>query len=157
MVKCYDYEMENVNTEKLDKFCQENGVKFVVLFGSRAKEARGEKALVREDSDFDIAVLTLPEKNIGKNMDNYNNILFGLCNIMNIPDYKMDLTNLNNADPFLKYQIYSNDLLLYGDKREYKSFKLFAIREYMDMSDLRSFEYHMVLKRQKLLNEKLHA
>src|SRR3989338_5446379 len=115
------------NQAKLAQFAKENGIKLVVLFGSRAKSAKGEKTVIREDSDFDIAVLTVQGKNIKKSMDNYNNILFGLCNVLNIPDYKMDLTNLNNADPFLKFQIFSNDILLYGDEREYRSLKLFSI------------------------------
>ena len=146
-----------VNQAKLAQFAKENGIKLVVLFGSRAKSAKGEKTVIREDSDFDIAVLTTPEKNIRKSMNNYNDILFGLCDALNIPDYKMDLTNLNNADPFLKFQIFSNDILLYGDEREYRSFKLFSIREYFDMSDLRSFQKNMVLKRQKLIGEKIYA
>lgn len=147
----------NIDTEKLNKFCQENGIKFVVLFGSRAKEMRGEKAFIREDSDFDVAVLTTPEKNIRSSMDNYNNALFGLSKILNMPDYKMDLTNLNGADPFLKYQIFSNDVLIYGDEKQYNSFKLFSIREYLDIKDLLSLQKNMVLKRQKLLAEKIYA
>lgn len=143
-------EITNNQREKLNKFAQENGIKFVVLFGSLAKSQP------RESSDYDIAVLTTSEKNI-KNLDNYNNVLFSLSEILNIPDYKTDLTNLNGANPFLKYQIVSGSILLYGDKNKYKSFQSFSIREYLDMSDLRSLERNMILKRQKLLAEKIYA
>ena len=149
--------MRDIDKEKLNTFCKENNIRFVVLFGSRAKDERGEKVLIRENSDFDVAVLTEPGKDIKSSLDNYNNILFGLCNILNIPDYKMDLTNLNNADPFLKYEVCSNDVLLYGDEGQYRSFKLLAIREYLDMNDLHAFQHSMILRRQKLLTEKIYA
>lgn len=142
--------IDEKTTEKLGQFAKEAGIKFIVLFGSQTK------GLVQKDSDFDIAVLTAPEKNI-KELDNYNNVLFGLSKILNIPDYKMDLTNLNNANPFLKYQIVSEGNLLYGDENKFKSYKLFSIREYMDMSDLRSLEKNMILKRQKLLSDLIYV
>ena len=49
--------MNLANQAKLAQFAKENGIKLVVLFGSRAKSAKGEKTVIREDSDFDIAFL----------------------------------------------------------------------------------------------------
>lgn len=145
----------NINMGKLNKFCEENGIKFVVLFGSRAKEIRNEKALIREDSDFDIAVLTLPEKNIRNSIDNYTNVLFGLSEILNIPDYKMDLTNLNNANILLRYEITSTGELLYGDKIEFEELKAFAFRDYIDAQPLFNLESFLIYKRQNLIAEAL--
>lgn len=133
--------------EQLNKFAQENGIKFIVLFGSRAKEAP-----VREDSDYDIAVLTVPEKNIEKSMDNYNNVLFGLSKILNIPDYKTDLTNLNNANILLKYHITSSGILLYGNKINFEELKSDAYRDYVDARPLFNLERILIYKKQKILS-----
>ena len=145
----------NIDTVKLNKFCIENGIKFVVLFGSRAKEARGEKVLIREDSDFDVAVLTSDGKNIRDGMDSYNNIMFGLSEIFNIPDFKMDLTNLNNANILLRYEITSQGKLLYGDTTEYEELKAFAFRDYIDARPLFDLEDFLIQKRQNLIAKAL--
>lgn len=145
----------NVDTEKLNNFCRENGIKFVVLFGSRAKEARGEKVSIREDSDFDIAVMTSAEKNIMNSIDNYNSILFGLLKILDIPDFKMDLTNLNNANILLRYEVTATGKLLYGDATEYEELKAFAFRDYVDARPLFDLEDLLVSRRQNLIAEAL--
>lgn len=141
----------NIDTEKLNKFCRENGVNFVVLFGSRAKEAKGEAVLIREDSDFDIAVLTSDDKNIGSSADNYTKLLIGLSDILNIPDFKMDLTNLNDANILLRYEITSAGKLLYGDTTEYEELKAFAFRDYIDARPLFDLEDLLIHKRQNLI------
>lgn len=132
---------------KLAGFAEQNGVKFVVLFGSQAEK------ISEKESDFDVAVLTTPEKNIRESMENYNNILFGLSKILNIQDYKTDLTNLNNANILLKYEIVLKGQLLHGDELDYLEFKSAAIREYMDAGRLFDLESLLIKKRQDLLAE----
>lgn len=132
--------------EQLNKFAEENGVKFVVLFGSRVKSHP------REDSDYDIAVLTAPEKNIKTSLDNYNNVLFGLSEILNIPDYNLDLTNLNNANILLKYYITSSGILLCGNEIDFEELKADAYRDYMDARPLFNLERILIYKKQKILS-----
>src|SRR3990167_1412903 len=136
---------------QLKKFAKENGIKYIVLFGSRAKNGR---AAIRMDSDFDIAVLTMPEKNI-KNFDDYNTVLFGLAKILGIPDHQIDLTNLNEANILLRYEITSKGKLLYGDADEYENYKGFAFRDYIDAKPLFELESLLVQKRQTLIKRAL--
>lgn len=138
--------IDEKTTEKLGQFAKEAGIKFIVLFGSQTK------GLVQKDSDFDIAVLTAPEKNI-KELDNYNNVLFGLSKILNIPDYKMDLTNLNSANILLRYEIASGGKLLYGNAEEYEEYKAFAFRDYIDAKSLFELENLLIYKRQTFIKE----
>ena len=86
-------------------------------------------------------------------MDNYNNILLGLCDILDIPDYKMDLTNLNNANILLKYHITSTGVLLYGNQINFEELKADAFRDYMDAKPLFNLERFLIDKKQKLLTE----
>ena len=140
-------EINQNQQEQLSLFAQKNGIKFVVLFGSQAKEN------AREDSDFDIAVLTTPEKDIKANMDNYNNILFGLSEILKIPDYKTDLTNLNRANILLGHEVVFGGKLIYGNENEYEEFKAFVFREYIDAKPLFDLEDFLVRKKLNLLKQ----
>lgn len=135
--------------EKLDEFVQKSGIKLIVLFGSRVKEDRNR---AHSESDFDIAVLTVPEKNI-KSFDQYSAVLYGLVKILDIPDHQIDLTNLNEADILLRYEITSKGRLLYGDAEEYEDYKAFAFREYIDAKPLFDLESLLVQKRQALIKQ----
>ena len=46
----------NINHKQIKIFAVEQGIKFLILFGSQAKKH------VTENSDFDIAILTTNEK-----------------------------------------------------------------------------------------------
>ncbi|MCR4284382.1 MAG: nucleotidyltransferase domain-containing protein [Parcubacteria group bacterium] len=132
---------------KLADFAEANGIKFIVLFGSQSRKTS------KKDSDFDIAVLTTPEKSIFESLENYNNLLFGLSAILEIPDYKFDLTDLNNANILLRYEIVSSGQLLFGDEIDYLEFKSFATREYIDAKRLFDLEDFLIKKKQRLLSE----
>ena len=135
-----------IDKEKLIKYAQEKGIKFIILFGSQAiGDGRG-------DSDFDVAVLTKKENNISE-LDNYNNVIDLLTTVLNIPDYKIDLTNLNKANPFLRYEVISSGTLLHGDEDEYAAYKAFAFKDYIDSRPLFELEKFLIEKRQRLLKE----
>jgi predicted nucleotidyltransferase len=137
-----------VNKEKLKKYAPEKGIKFIILFGSQAT------GNVLEESDFDLAVLTTKEKSIST-LDNYNDVLDFLKGVLEISDYKIDLTNLNKANPFLRYEVISSGILLYGDEDEYAGYRAFAFKEYIDSRSLFDLEKFLVKKRQRLLRELL--
>ncbi len=140
----------NINHKKIKIFAVEQGIKFIILFGSQAKKH------VTENSDFDIAILTANGKGLEK-LEGYTNILFNLSEILSIPDYKIDLTNLDKADPLLRHEIVLNGLLIYGDETEYASFKTFVLREFIETENLRLLEKKLIFKRQKLLEKIIYA
>jgi predicted nucleotidyltransferase len=140
-----------INHKKLEKEAQKLGIRMVILFGSQACDK------ARPDSDYDIAVLTSSEKNIGDNLDNYNAVLTFLCDVFKIREDKADITNLNNSSPFLSYEIARNSRLIYGDESMFASFKASAMREYIATKDLRDLEEILIHKRQNLLAKKIYA
>ncbi len=137
--------MRKMDEEQIKKKAAELGIKMVVLFGSRAS---GKE---REDSDYDVAVLTTPEKNIKKNMKYYTKILFFLSDALGIPDEKIDLTNLNNANLLLAHQIFSEGRLLYGSRNLFDEERAVSYRNYIDARPLFDLENIIIHKRQKLL------
>jgi len=137
-----------VDRERIGKYAFEKGIKFIILFGSQAVGDR------HENSDFDVAVLTTREKNLSV-LKNYSEILDFLSNILGIPDYRIDLTNLNKANPFLKYEVVSSGKLLYGDEDEYADYRAGAFKDYIDSQSLFHLEKYLIKKRQNLLGELL--
>jgi predicted nucleotidyltransferase len=137
-----------VDREKIEKYAFEKGIKFIILFGSQALGNR------RENSDFDVAVLTTREKNISV-LENYSEILDFLSKTLGIPDYRIDLTNLNKANPFLKYEVVCSGKLLYGDEDEYADYRAGAFKDYIDSQPLFHLEKYLIKKRQNLLGELL--
>jgi predicted nucleotidyltransferase len=137
-----------VDRERIEKYAFEKGIKFIILFGSQAVGDR------HENSDFDVAVLTTREKNLSV-LKNYSEILDFLSNILGIPDYRIDLTNLNKANPFLKYEVVSSGKLLCGDEDEYADYRAGAFKDYIDSQPLFHLEKYLIKKRQNLLGELL--
>lgn len=140
-----------INHKKLEKEAQKLGIKMVILFGSQAC------GKARADSDYDLAVLTSSEKNIGESLDNYNTVLTFLCDVFKIREDEADITNLNNSSPFLNYEIARNSQLIYGDESRFASFEASAMREYIATKDLRDLEEVLIYKRQNLLAKKIYA
>jgi len=134
-----------INKEKLD-LASSKGIELIVLFGSRVEKS------ATAQSDYDIAVLTEAEKNIGE-LSNYSNILLFLRQALNIPDYKIDLTNINNANPLLLREIFSQGKLLYGNPNIFAEYRAFAFREYLDAQSLFELEHYMIEKRHKMLKQ----
>ena len=137
-----------VDKERIEKYAFEQGIRFIVLFGSQAVGNRGE------NSDYDMAVLTTKEKNISV-LEDYSEILDFLSKVLDIPDYRIDLTNLNKANPFLKYEVISSGKLLYGNEDEYADYRAGAFKEYIDSQPLFHLEKYLIKKRQSLLGELL--
>lgn len=134
-----------INPEKL-KEAESKGIELIILFGSQANNKASE------ESDYDIAVLTASEKNIA-DLDNYTDILFFITDALKIPGQKIDLTNINEANPLLRYNIFQKGKLLYGESIRFSEEKAFAFREYIDARPLLDLEYYLLKKRQRMFKQ----
>ncbi len=134
---------------QISEFTAKYRIKFVVLFGSRAKEN------ARNDSDFDVAVAFNSGRSIFDNTNLYSEILENFSKIFNVKEDRVDLTDLNRANILLRYDITSGGELLYGDEDDYAQFKAFAFREYIDAKPLFDLENYLINKRQRLIGEVL--
>jgi uncharacterized protein len=134
-----------IDSKKLKK-ADSMGIKLIILFGSQAQKR------ARSESDYDIAVLTDDHNNI-RDFDNYSKILFFLREALNIPDYKIDLTNINEANPLLLHEIFSKNELIYGNQNVFDEYRAFAFRTYIDARPLLELESFLIKKRQLFLNK----
>lgn len=140
-----------IKTQELNKYTREKGIKFIVLFGSRAAET------ARDDSDFDIAVYLKGNRSVFGDLSSgeYSEMLDKFSEFFGINPDKTDLTDLNSANILLRREITSSGKLLYGDKNEYEQYKAFAFRDYIDAKPLFDLESLLINKRQKFLQETL--
>jgi len=67
-------------------------------------------------------------------------------------DRDLDLKTLHRVDPFFRYEVVRNGLLLYGDPTAYEEYKLSAHRAHDDAQPLRELERTLINKYQQHLN-----
>lgn len=128
---------------KLASVARKYGLRFVILHGSYAT-GRPHKG-----SDLDIALLGRQELGGRKYLNLYGEVadIFG-----DNPRRDLDLKMLNRVDPFFRYQVVRDGVLLYGDQSKYEEYKLFAYRAYEDARPLLELERVLSRKYQKHLN-----
>jgi len=139
--------MEN-RTEIINKLkaavagiAKKRDLKMVILYGSLAK------GKTKPDSDVDIAVL-------GNNlltMDNIIEIIDDFSAELAIND--IDVKSLHRVDPLFRYQVTKDGILLYGNERDFMSFKIYAFRDYVDSASLFRLKEFLVKKRLRLTSK----
>lgn len=110
--------------EKIRKLAIKRDLKFVILYGSRAKNIQNI------DSDIDIAVLGNKEI-IFDDIIELNNEFSDIFQVKEI-----DVKSLHNVGPLFRYQVMSSSILLYGSMHDYNSFRAYAFRDYCDSKSL---------------------
>jgi predicted nucleotidyltransferase len=109
------------------QFCQNNNIILAILHGSRATDS------ARDDSDFDLALLL----NYDFKMDALEagalkrSLLHKLIQFLS--SSRVDLTILNTASKYFKYEVTQKGLLLFEAEEEaYARFVSFVIRSLSD-------------------------
>ncbi|MEK7621979.1 MAG: nucleotidyltransferase domain-containing protein [Patescibacteria group bacterium] len=131
--------------EKLEKLATENDLRFIVLFGSQASGAANKQ------SDYDVALMSRHPQPLYANFNRFTQILDRLSNALQVPEQKLDLTDLHNEDILLRYQIVLDGELLVGDIDDYENFRVFTVREYQGAVRLRELATAVIKRRQELL------
>lgn len=131
------------------KFAEKYGIKFIILFGSQAKETS------KKESDFDIAISLNDGHSIFDDSKLYSELLENFSHVFNVKEDKIDLTDLNSANILLRYDVASGGKLLYGDENNFAQYQAFAFREYIDAKPLFNLEDYLINKRQRLIGEAL--
>jgi len=107
---------QKVNIEEIaEKF----KLKLVLIFGSFASGRQ------RRESDLDIAIFGLKRVSFDEEIK----IASELSQIFH---KNIDLSVLNTANPLLVFQVSKNSILLYGDKKDFLKFKMYAYSNYID-------------------------
>ena len=126
--------LENTQKEKIEKIAQKDNLKFVILYGSQARQRS------MPESDLDLAILG--EKEMG-----FKEILLLFPQFSELfPGQELDIKSLHHVDPLFRYLVVRDGILLYGNKIDYLEFKAYAFRDYRESASL----FHL----QEILNQK---
>jgi len=127
--------------EKINKIGKKYNLKLAVIYGSFAKGKN------RQTSDLDIAVLgerELDFKTILELYSEFSDVFRGK---------EIDIKSLHRVDPFFRYQVMRDSILIYGKSLEYHNFKAYAFQAYMDSKNLLRLEQIMSQKTISYLRE----
>src|SRR3989338_7393893 len=139
--------MLKFDKEKLNDFAKKADIKRIVVFGSRGLKT------AKDESDFDIAVSLKNGKSIFDELGKYSEMLEDFAKIFSANEDKIDLTDLNNANILLRYEITKGGVLLFGDSQDYEEFKAFSFRDYVDAKPLFDLEDKIIKKRLSFIKE----
>lgn len=130
--------------EKLNKIFEENDVVLVYLFGSRVRE----KGRIHRFSDFDFGVLLEKKMRTDEYFDKGLKIAAEIGRILKT-DY-VDVIILNQAKPFLKYQVVSSGKPVFIKNRGVQIlFENQVMKEYQDTKHILETSLRTMVKRIK--------
>ncbi len=132
---------------KIKEIGKKFNLKLMILHGSYAK------GNYREESDLDIAVLGQAPIAFGELLEIQETLadVFG-----DNQQRELDLKSLHGIDPFFRFQIMKDGVLLYGDRHDFITFKVYAIRAHQENLALYRLKEILLKKRQEHL-KKLHV
>jgi len=115
--------------------CEKEDCVYALLFGSMAR------GMTKEYSDIDMAI------KFKKDDDYLNKILKIMSNLSIKLNIDVDVIALNIADTIIKYEIYSNGVLIFcRDYNEYMDDYINAIDEYLDFEHVFNKFYEKIVK-----------
>jgi uncharacterized protein len=139
----YNKTMNSIR-QSIEQLCQENRIRLLYVFGSRAMEMlallNGEqKTFSVTPSDVDLAVLTDAKLTAAEKV----RLTLALEKIFNVE--RVDLVTLAEADPFLAANIIRGELLYALDPHEADEYELYVLRRAGDLADLERERMALIL------------
>ncbi len=132
---------------KLNELAEKYYLNLMILFGS---QVRKQPHQLHQESDFDVAYLSK------KDLSGKEIIAFD-CDLIDVFNSdRVDLTDLRNANPFLRQEIAKNSQLLFGEEIDYLNFKAFAFKDYINHKSLFDLGSILIRRKHELLREKIY-
>ena len=134
----------NSPRQSIEQLCQENQIRLLYVFGSRAMEVlallKGEQeALSDAPGDVDLAVLTEAKPTAAEKV----RVTLALEQIFNVE--RVDLVALAEADPFLAANVIRGERLYALDPYEADEYELYILRRAGDLADLERERMALIL------------
>jgi predicted nucleotidyltransferase len=122
-------ELDTYRKQQLDSIRQKYKIRIILAFGSRIG------GIVHQDSDLDLGVFYEEEP---KPLD----VDVELQKVFS--DYKVDLVDLNRADPLLLNEINKQCRLLSGVETDYHNFRIHAFHRYQDHNPICNWKHKSI-------------
>jgi predicted nucleotidyltransferase len=108
----------------------------IISFGSRIN------GRTNTNSDYDFGVLG----NTILTLEERTSIAYHLSKELNINEDKIDLVDLSNASPLLKFEVAKKGKLVQGKTFDFIRFKVRAMKEYQDTAKFRRMRERLILQ-----------
>ena len=109
----------------------------IIAFGSQVK------GRTREMSDFDFGILGEGPLSLSDRAE----ISGRISEKLGINEDRIDLVDLSNASPILKFEVAKDGKLIDGDRSSFIRFKVRAFKEYVDTAKFRRLREAVMMKR----------
>lgn len=121
--------MKQVDKGKIKRLVRKHGLELLLVYGSVAK------GQAKKNSDIDVAFRSVSKVN-------FLGLMADLVEILEFS--KVDLVNLDTANPLLLSQIVSDYVVLYGKKRAVDNLEIRAFNRYVDFKPFFDMENDFV-------------
>jgi len=121
--------MKLVDKSKIKRLVRKHGLELLLIYGSVAK------GQAKKNSDIDVAFRSVSKVN-------FLGLMADLVEILEFS--KVDLVNLDTANPLLLSQIVSDYVVLYGKKRAVDNLEIRAFNRYVDFKPFFDMENDFV-------------
>jgi len=121
--------MKLVDKSKIKRLVRKHGLELLLIYGSVAK------GQAKKNSDIDVAFRSVSKVN-------FLGLMADLVEILEFS--KVDLVNLDTANPLLLSQIVSDYVVLYGKKRAVDNLEIRAFTRYVDFKPFFDMENDFV-------------
>lgn len=128
--------------KKLAVVAKKYGLRFVMVHGSFAT------GKTRADSDLDIAAVARKSLSVKSEIRLYGE----MSDLFQKAHCEVDFKMLNKVDPFFRYEVVRDGVLLFGDPVDYEEYKAVSHRLYDDVRPLLDLEAILSKKYQRHLN-----
>lgn len=131
----------------IKKIARKYNLELILLFGSQVRY----KKYLHQESDFDVAYLSSRDLDLTEEAQ----LIVDLAPVFKSEN--IDLTNLKNVNPLLRYEISRNCVSLYGTEENLFNLKALAFKDYINHLPLLDLEDFLIKKRQKLFAQSLYG
>lgn len=120
-------ELTSKQQKKITAIGDKFDLRFLLLYGSRAQDRD------KPGSDLDLAVMGNTALSFETLLDIHRDLVevFG-----DSSQRELDLKSIHDADVLLRFEIFRQAQLLYGDKTDFDEFCLYVYKDYMDSQSL---------------------
>lgn len=129
--------MINFDQKTIEELAKKHNLKLLLFFGSQVS------GKTHKFSDFDFGYL-------GKKADSYRKsaeLLLSLAKIIHQKEDKVDVANLEQLPPLLKYEVLKNNQILYQENNAYSEFFVNALKDYFQSGRLFNLQATVINKK----------
>lgn len=137
-------ELTNKQQKNINSIGKKFDLRYIIIHGSFAQNNN------KPGSDLDIAIYGKQTITPSKRIEIHGELGSVLGDNK---ERELDLKTLHNTNPLFRWEVVRTGILIYGDKKDYDQYYVYATKDYNDSKSLLELRDHIIEKTQKELNK----